>query len=407
MQPNGKRSTTIGYYAAFTGLGLAAAALGPTLPGLAQQVQTPLSEISFLFTASSSGYLLGSFQGGRFYDRMPGHPVMAGSLLLMALMLTLAPLIPVLWVLALVMLILGMAEGVLDVGGNTLLVWLHGHAVGPYMNGLHFFFGVGAFLTPVIVAQALHLKDDISWAYWVLALLMVPAAVWLLRLPSPAAPANSANEAARPGSSASPNSGRRARIVVALIALLLFLYVGAEAGIGGWIFSYAVALELGSETIAAYLNATFWGALTLGRLLGIPIAVRFRPRWILLGDALGCLVSAAILVLNPQSPAATWIGTFGMGIFIASVFPVALALAERQVTITGRTTGWFLVGASLGGMTVPWLMGQIFELIGPRMTMVIVVLDLILATGILAVLLVFLNRKLSFPDALVYNGQSK
>jgi hypothetical protein len=34
---------------------------------------------------------------------------------------------------------LGMAEGALDVGGNTLLVWVHQEKVGPFMNGLHFF----------------------------------------------------------------------------------------------------------------------------------------------------------------------------------------------------------------------------------------------------------------------------
>ncbi len=52
--------------------------------------------------------------------------------------------------------------------------------------------------------------------------------------------------------------------------LFFFLYVGAEVGFGGWIFTYAVALDLGSETAAAYLTSAFWGALTFGRLLTIP-----------------------------------------------------------------------------------------------------------------------------------------
>ena len=48
---------------------------------------------------------------------------------------------------------MGVAEGALDVGGNTLLIWVHRHKVGPFMNGLHFFFGAGAFLSPIIIAQ--------------------------------------------------------------------------------------------------------------------------------------------------------------------------------------------------------------------------------------------------------------
>jgi len=59
----------------------------------------------------------------------------------MATMMILVPLIPRLPLLAVVWLILGVGSGALDVGGNTLLIWVHGRQVGPYMNGLHFFFG--------------------------------------------------------------------------------------------------------------------------------------------------------------------------------------------------------------------------------------------------------------------------
>ena len=61
----GKFSKTAAYYATFIGLGLTSASLGPTLPGLAEQTRTNIGEISFLFTARSLGYLLGSLRGGR------------------------------------------------------------------------------------------------------------------------------------------------------------------------------------------------------------------------------------------------------------------------------------------------------------------------------------------------------
>src|SRR5688572_19959102 len=174
----GRMSKTAAYYLAFVALGLASASLGPTLPGLAENTQTHLREISFLFTARSLGYLFGSFFGGRFYDRKPGHPVMVLMLIGVATALILVPTISLLWVLAGVLLVLGMAEGALDVGGNTLLVWVHRHQVGPYMNGLHFFFGIGAFLSPLIIAQAVLVSGNITWAYWILALLLLPVALW-------------------------------------------------------------------------------------------------------------------------------------------------------------------------------------------------------------------------------------
>ena len=69
----GRISKTASYYAAFVALGLVTASLGPTLPGLAENTGTLLSEISYLFTTRSMGYLIGSFLGGRLYDRIKGH----------------------------------------------------------------------------------------------------------------------------------------------------------------------------------------------------------------------------------------------------------------------------------------------------------------------------------------------
>jgi MFS family permease len=180
--------STIGYFAVFVVLGMETALLGPTLPGLAEQTAAHLGAISYLFTGHSLGYMGGSFFGGRLYDRVPGHLVLVAMLALMAAVLALVPLVPALWLLTVAWMLLGVSGGALDVGGNTLLVWVHGRQVGPFMNALHFFFGVGSFLIPIIVAQAMALSGSITWAYWGLALLVLPVALWVARLPSPASP---------------------------------------------------------------------------------------------------------------------------------------------------------------------------------------------------------------------------
>ncbi len=187
MTEREKLMTTIAYCAAFITLGMTVAAIGPTLPALAANTQSSMDQISYIFTAQAFGYLFGSLLGGRLYDRRPGHPVVVAGLIGMASMIILTPLIPWLWFLAGVLLALGVAQSILDVGGNTLLVWMHRHRVGPYMNGLHFFFGVGAFLSPLIINQMVLISGSITWAYWVLALLIMPLTIWLIRLPSPTA----------------------------------------------------------------------------------------------------------------------------------------------------------------------------------------------------------------------------
>ena len=154
-----------GYFAAFIAMGMYGASLGPTLPGLAAQTGSGLSQISILFSARALGYLVGSVATGRLYDRLSGNRVMAVMLALMMVGMIAAPAIALLPLLVGVFLFLGITEAGVDVGGNTLIVWRHGARVGPFMNAMHFCYGVGAFIAPIVVAQAILRTGGITWAY--------------------------------------------------------------------------------------------------------------------------------------------------------------------------------------------------------------------------------------------------
>lgn len=375
--------TTFGYYLAFITLGLIAAVTGPTLPALAERVHVHLDEISIVFATRSTGYLIGSLLGGHTYDRVPGHPVIALMLGVIAAMMFLIPVIPVLWILAVVFLVVGVAESTVDVGCNSLLIWLHRHAVGPWMNGLHFCFGVGAFLAPIVIAQVVLTTGDITWAYWTLALLIVPGVLWLPRLTSPPP-----QEVPHTQRTSTTHWG-----MVFLIASFIFLYVGAEAAFGGWAFAYATNLHLANDTTAAYLVAVFWGALTVGRLAGIPIAARLAPRVILLLDLVVCLLGIGIIIVWAESATVLWIGAIAAGLGMASIYPAMLAFAGQQMTITGQITGWVSLGAGAGGMFLPWLIGQLFVGIGPQVTMLIIFADLAAGLGLMVTIHSYAHRQ--------------
>ena len=380
---DGKIWKTAAYYYAFVILGLITGVFGPTLIVLAAHTQSTLNEISIIFAARSFGYLVGSFLAGRLYDRVRGHPLIVSALITTALAFVLIPNIPLLWVLTLVVFILGLAESSIDVGGNSLLSWLHGDQTGPFMNGLHFFFGVGAFLSPIVVAQVVLSTGEIVWAYWFLAMIALPAALWLTRLPSP-----SPQEPSRENVAV-----RASKLTVSAIVVFFFLYAAAEVSYGNWIFTYTTMLNLADATNAAWLTSGFWGAFTAGRLIGVPLSTRFQPATILFIDLLGSIASVALVLLFPQSIIVLWLGTLGTGAFMASIFPTMLILAGRKMSITGEITSWFLIGAGSGVMVMPWLIGQLFEPIGAQITMVMVLASLVVALMALGVIVGFKHNK--------------
>jgi len=373
---------TADYYAAFVLLGLVSGSLGPTLPALAERTTTELGAIGVLFTAERLGYLIGSFQAGWIYDKVRGNRLMAILLVLLAVVVASIPTAHALWLLVLVVMLMGIFQGGIDVGGNTLLIWVHKDKVGPFMNGLHFFWGTGAFLAPIVVALAVQRSGDIAWAYWTIAICILPVAIWTTRLPSPIFVKRHVPDSARDAN----------RTFVGLLAALWFLYIAMEVGFGGWVYSYAVTLGLSNPTHAAYLTSAFWGALTFGRLLTVPIATRFRSHTILL-VALGlALASSSFLVLFGTQLIPLWAGTIGLGLALASVIPTSMSFAESCVPVTGRVTSWLFVGGSAGGMTVPWLMGRFFESLGPNFIMFAIAVDASLALAMMIVLLLYSKR---------------
>lgn len=374
-----RMAATGGYFASFIVFGLLTAALGPTLPGMAKNTHSQLAQISFIFTAQSLGYLGGSIFGGRLFDRFPGHPLLAGVLTGMAVLAFFIPITSALWLLIGIFFVLGGMQGALEVGNNTLLVWLHKDAVGPYMNALHFFFGLGAVLSPIIVVRSVAASGDFRWVYWGLALLALPISAWLGRLPSP--------RDAEHHETSQADQSKPALVV--LVAILLFLYVGAEVSYGGWVYTYVINsfVEIPAAE-AALLTSAFWGAFTVGRLVSIPLAVRVKSSIVLMVDLMGCLVNLGLIILFQSSLAALWMGTLGLGIFMAAFFPTTVTLAGQRMRITGRVSGWLFVGAGAGGMILPWVIGQLIDPIGAGVVMGLILVDLLLA---LIVLTVFLN----------------
>ncbi len=218
--------------------------------------------------------------------------------------------------------------------------------------------------------------------YWTFTIACLPIATWLWFLPEPSSTPMQSDEIKNAPLPLTP----------VLFCLLLFLlYVGLELGFGNWIYTYALTLGLGTTITAAYLTSAFWGSFTLGRLLGVWVSTRVRAQTILVMDLIGCAISTVIIMLWKDSNLALWIGTIGLGLSMASIFPTIFMFAGERMQITGTITGWFLVGSGAGSMLLPWLIGQIFARTGPSTMTTVLLVDI---AGIMLVLLLFASRRI-------------
>jgi fucose permease len=343
----------------FLALGAVVASVGPALGELASRSGTDLGTIGSVFSALFLGGLLGELAAGPLGDRTGERVVLfIGALLMAAGTLGLAA-SRSLWATLGLMFVAGLGEGTLVLGGN---VWagkaFDTHAVAA-LNLVNVFYGVGAFLGPLAASQFLRLGRTALLALW------APAAGFLLLAPFfltvlPRITARQGQERAGGDASAAP-AGWLASPALWVPALLLLVYVGAENGMGGWTTTYVAGSAGVSAETGAMVTSGFWLALTLGRILGVPLGLRLSS-WRLLGlSVLTAVIGSAVLVLGQGNLTGTTAGTVLLGLGFGPIYPVGMAVVLDVFHGSGKVASVAGAMGSVGGALLPWLQGLLLS----------------------------------------------
>jgi FHS family Na+ dependent glucose MFS transporter 1 len=269
--------------------------------------------------------------------------------------------------------ITGMVETSIDAGGNTLLLCLHKEKSPPYMNALHLAFGIGAFIAPILVAISLNWKDNLIPAY---ILISIPLFLFIpfFMVPSP-----------KIQKSKQEKKSLSSIKTILIMCSFFFFYAGLESGFGGWLPGYSIKLGYLTENTAPYIASVFFFTFTLGRLITIPLLTKIKIQKLLIINCIAAVFFFVIIIL-PTGIIGLWIGAGGVGLSLSSMFPGVFSLAERRLNISGKISGYFIAGASLGFMIVPWVIGQFFQFNVPEMFPVLCLVITVITTGIVIII---------------------
>jgi len=384
---------SIGYFALFMCTGLDISVIGPTLPALATQTGSTVGEMGLAFLIGAVGGVLGTLLSGWLFGWAPGRLVLGVAEMLSASLLVLVPQIHLFGVLMALLIVKGVAVGVVSTGANTLLLWTHGGKAGPFLNALHFFFGLGAFLSPFLLGLLLTAGGAYWQAYVLLAVFDFIVGASVLLFLQPPAPLRTAHDDGTPSRAAG-----RYLLAVALAAMFfLFFYVSAEITFGGWIYTYAVTLNLADAASAAYLTSLFWFTFTIGRLVSIPVAIRLAPAQILAVAFSGVAVFLGLLIAFPASTAVLWIAVAGIGLTMAPIWPSGYTLAVQSIRLTAGVSAAILLGDSVGGMVMPGLTGLFMERAGAGAMTYLILASMAATVVAFLAILAFRMRRSELP----------
>jgi fucose permease len=361
MESQGPRHVPVWIYlVSFVVLGSALNVAGPALSHLRDQVGTDDGGISAVFVGSSSGYMLGSFVGGRFLDRGRGHQLWSVCMMISVVAIVVISQLHDLVPLVATFVVLGVVCGAGDVSGNTLVVWSRPESPGAALNALHLFFAVGALSAPLLTNRAIAWSHSLWPVAVPLAALTALCSFLLLSTPAP----TKTRTADHSHDDTAAVAARRGQLAV--VGLFFFVYVALEVGFSNWIHSYVEQIGYGGANTATGVTVTFWVGFTVGRLIAIELARRFSAGWMLVGSMTLALASSLVLVAVNGGNIGLWIVTFFFGMSIAPQFASMISYAESHLALSGAATSVFIGAAGLGGLVMPWTLGQLFDAHGPE-----------------------------------------
>lgn len=308
----------------------------------------------------------------------------------------------------------GVCMGGFDTIGNVLMTELWRQRVQPWMLAMHATFGLGAIIGPYLVGTfgfttTMHLVAIGSAFPCVFMLLLPLVSQWCvpaagtkrktqeyelvcgteteIEIETEIGTVNSdmadtdgdANAVVDSGTDEEAGSAVDSdsagstieRICPTSVKVMLSLYfalcVGAEMGYSGWISTLALSAGITqSHAQASYLVSVFYAAFTVSRCTSVVISVyvanTYMIRTQMLISVVGCILAIYFDTVSYEWAA---VATAAMGLGISTLFPLGLSMVQDYgYTMDARSTTVCILGATVGEVSLPLVIGRVMQLMG-------------------------------------------
>lgn len=329
-------------FIAFVIYGASVGSLGAAIPALCTYFKQSEVRFGLVFTTRGIGYCFGTIGSAGLIETVSTFKnyksfYVCLSTLLIGLFTFCVHLTQNFRILLAIFWFQGFGFGMLDTFANCLLPELWGLRVGPWMQALHCCFGIGAIIGPAMVGSLGFEKTFTYLAYTAI----IPTLFAILYQcinkfsPSKLVVVNISEDASvhdddyDNGPKNAPTVPQTSPWAVRILILFFFfIYVGTETGFGGWVTTYALAVNIThSEQDAAYLVSYFWGSLAFGRLLAIFLAIFVSNKRMLRFQLTLCIISSILLsfYLWKSYTSSVYVSAL-FGFALSSMFPLAMTM---------------------------------------------------------------------------------
>ncbi len=215
---------------------------------------------------------------------------------------------------------------------------------------LNFAWGIGAVACAPLVSVSLR-HHSLTTFLWILAIAGFALAAGFLFVPLPERHHADSDEATKNRISIPSVQ------TTVVVAAIFFLYVGSEAGLGGWAAEQLKRLVGHTTELTTMTPLFFYAGLMLGRGFASLLLPRIGSLCFIIG-ALSLAIVGTVIVIVTRSPNAAIAGFAIAGLGCSTIYPIYISWFSHWYGPAARRLGGVVFSmASLGGSAIPWLVG--------------------------------------------------
>lgn len=351
---DGNKSLVYRIYYIFLCSGAMSTLLGAMLPAM---------QAEYSMSYALRGYVLSSHQIGNFFAVFLSgfipyaigrkkSTLILGSLIVLGLLLMTATGNPFILIVAFAF--TGMGRGTLSNITNVVVSENTGNKAAG-LNILHASFAIGAFISPFVAVFATAIEWRI--AAWIFAFLMFTALIFV-------GGSTLSNTPMKKVKTSSEIPFQKS-FSFWLNTFIMFFYLAGEASLTGWLVTYFNDTGLMSTSLSQSMQSFLWVMILLGRLCCASLSSKMDKSVLIL--AMGAMMTLCfVLMISAQSTALVVIGLLGLGFFMSGIYPTTLSTMDSRYNSSTVATGTCIATATVGGILMPIIIGEVAEVSGIR-----------------------------------------
>lgn len=368
--------------------GMALVMTSPILIEISQRIDRNIENMGSIFSLFYGGFIIGSFLSSSIINYWGRKKTLSFFYFLLFISVLGMAFIFNYPFLIVVFSLIGLSGGFIESQVSSIVLEVNKKNEGLFVNLTQVFFGIGAFIGPLLLTFIISKGIDWKYSYIILSLICLINFIYFLFINITDTRLKKIRSSIKTFKPVTLDKGA----VFFLLVFAIFFYVSAEMGLVIWFPTFLRLNKLFSSILASQVLSFFWLSFVAGRLLIGFLTKKVKILNILLVVTI-LSIPSILLGIYTENKFLIIFAFVLTGLLFSGIWPLIVSLGGlRYPSKRDFVVSILVMAGGVGGLFSPWLIGKVFSSLNLLFALNIIYIFLFFLIALI-ISLVIIDRK--------------